>query len=203
MRARPKNANKWGGVMCLEGDFEDSLEDRSSMLPVLDLLERVGHDGITYIHRDVGTRAELDHYLRKWIQREDYYTLYLSFHGNADGIQVSDHEDGSATLEHLADVLADAITDCVVHFGSCGVLAADDRRLQHFLKRTGARAVMGYTTSVDWIDSAALDLIVLATLGRYQQLGRSLRLLEEAPRYASLREQLGFRIVQNGAARRR
>ena len=202
MRHRPEDAKKWGGIMCLEGDYEESLEDRSSMLPILDLLERVSRDGITYIHRDVGTRAELDYYLRKWIERNDYYTLYLSFHGTADGIQMSEHDDGTATLEHLADILADAINDCVVHFGSCSVLAAEDQRLQHFLARTGARAVMGYAKDVDWLDSAALDMVVLATLGRYKQLGTGLRQLEEAPRYASLRKELGFRIVQSKAARR-
>ncbi len=60
---------------------------------------------------------------------------------------------------------------------------------------------MGYKEDVDWVDSAALDLVVLATLGHYRQLGTSLRQLEEAPRHASLRKELGFHIVRSEARR--
>ncbi len=45
---RPKEAAKWGGIMCREGEFEDSLEDRSSVLPILDLLER--QQGRHHVH---------------------------------------------------------------------------------------------------------------------------------------------------------
>jgi hypothetical protein len=40
-------------IFCLEGQWESDLEDRCSVLPTLDTLERLGRS--KYIHRDVGT----------------------------------------------------------------------------------------------------------------------------------------------------
>ena len=49
--------------MCLEGMWSSRLTDRSSVLPVLELLER--HGAIDFIYRDAGTVGELEHYLDK------------------------------------------------------------------------------------------------------------------------------------------
>jgi len=81
------------------------------------------------VHRDVGTRGELEHYLRRWIdQRLDYLVLYLAFHGSESGICLSNEREGEVSLDALGAVLADELDDCVVHFGSCSVMAAPPRR---------------------------------------------------------------------------
>ena len=93
---------KWGGVFCLEGTWEDDLADRSSVLPVLELLERLKQ--IDYIHRDVGTRAELEHYVRRCIDEKlDYNVLYLAFRYGESGLWISD---GEASLDDLGELMA-------------------------------------------------------------------------------------------------
>src|ERR671910_815721 len=71
----------YGRVFCLEGDWDGELTSRSSVRPMLELLE--GLKRIEYVHKDVGTRAELRHYLRRWLDHDpsvsDYGTLYLAF----------------------------------------------------------------------------------------------------------------------------
>jgi len=53
------------------------------LLPILDVLERL--DRVDYVHRDVGTRGELEHYIRRWItEKLDYKLLYLAFHGSTE-----------------------------------------------------------------------------------------------------------------------
>ena len=72
----------WKGVFALEGDWsEDNLADRTSVVPVLETLERL--QIIDYVRRDIGTRAELERYLRRWRDElPDYRVLYLGFHGD-------------------------------------------------------------------------------------------------------------------------
>ena len=186
---------RWSGVFCLEGSWDDDLADRSSVLPVLELLERLRQ--IDFIHRDVGTRTELEHYLRRWTDEElDYNVLYLAFHYGESGLWISDSPDGEVSLDILGGLLADELDGCFVHFGSCSVMQAPTARLKRFLEQTGARAASGYSEEVDWLDSAAMDLLALGVVARYKQLGTAIKRLESEAQYHSLRKALGFKIVQ-------
>lgn len=183
----------WRKVFCLEGSWENDLADQTSVRPVLELLQRLGR--IEFIHRDVGTRPELEHYLRRWgDEASDYRVLYLAFHGDDSGIWISDDTDGEASLDFLGSLLADRLDGCVVHFGSCSVMSAKDRRLDRFIDQTAAKAVIGYAGAVDWAQSAAMDLLTLDTLAWYKQLGTALNRLSSDPAHKSLRRELGFKI---------
>lgn len=181
---------RWGRILCLEGEWEEDLRDRSSVLPILQLLQAVHH--VRFVHRDVGTVAELMRYLGRWIDQPlDYYTLYLAFHGTEKGLTVADAPEENLSLARLAADLEGDLDDCVIYLGACSVMRVESE-VQNFLERTGARAVMGYTTDVDWIDSAAMDMIVLAHLASYEKVGTALGTLARADEYESLRSHLGF-----------
>ena len=47
----------------------------------------------------------------------------------------------------------------IIHFGSCGTLDIHGNRVRSFLQRTGALAVCGYKSEVDWMLSAAFEII--------------------------------------------
>jgi hypothetical protein len=185
----------WSGVLCLEGEWDDSkLKDRSSVLPALELLERL--ELIQFVHRDIGTCTELEHYLTRWHrERLNYSVLYLAFHGTENGIEIVDAPDGEATLDYLGGLLADRLSNRVVHFGACAVMSAKPRKLERFLEQTGAKAVTGYREDVDWIDSMGWELQFLATLASYKQLGSAFTRLEESA-YAGIRKSLGFRVIR-------
>ena len=116
-------AARANGVFCLEGTWERRLDDRTSVLPSLELLERIGH--IRYIHRDVGTSDELYHYLAKWAQRgyHAYSVLYFAFHGVRGGIEVGR---GVVPLSDLAEKLEGSASGRVIHFGACSVMSDRD-----------------------------------------------------------------------------
>ena len=187
----------WSGVFCLEGEWNDEkLKDRSSVLPALELLERL--DLITFVHRDVATRAELEHYLARWTrERLPLNVLYLAFHGTPDGIAIADAPDHEATLEYLGGLLAGKLKGRVVHFGACSVLRARPKKMRQFTEQTGAKVVLGYREDVDWIESMAWDMIVLSTLAHYKQLGTAVKRINQDSRYASLRKALDFRVIAN------
>jgi hypothetical protein len=195
---------RYGKVFCLEGDWDHELTARSSVRPMLELLE--GLRLIEFVHKDVGTRAELRHYLDLWAEEDesvaDFHTLYLAFHGtekeSATGweraIWLSDADDGSVSLRELADILGPELSNVVLHFGSCSVLDEEDELLAGFCRQTGIRAVAGYTTDVDFVESAAMDMLFFTSIAGYTKWSAAKSALDGHNGLHSLRESLGFRI---------
>ncbi len=148
------------GVFCLETSWEKRLDDKTSVQPILDLLHRTGH--ARYIHRDVGTVEELNHYLAKWRQAQysDYSVLYFAFHGQRGCIEVGKR---SVTLEELGEQLRGKAENRAVVFGSCDTLRAKNE-VEAFKKITKAKVVCGYTRPVGWLQSAAFELVMLGAL---------------------------------------
>ncbi len=95
------------GIFCLEeADWWLRPDDAST---VIYLLEFLGQAPVRVPFRrgDVGTREELDFYLRKWRQRkyDRFKILYLAFHGKPGCIYCGDQRRGRVTLEDLGELL--------------------------------------------------------------------------------------------------
>jgi hypothetical protein len=174
------------GVFCVEGAWDNNLKDRSSVLPTLELLERL--QIATYIHRDVATPEELDFYLGKWVQRQydDYAVLYIACHGGRGEIQLGRK---AIALSALAERIGGRAAGRVIYFGSCSVMA-DRKAVSEFQESTKATLVCGYRKQVQWVDSAGFELILLDSLVRGTgRAGRVNRLYERLP---DLTKVLGF-----------
>jgi hypothetical protein len=176
--------------MSIEGEWKPSLpDDRQSVRPLLGLLEQ--QDDIAWSHRDAATREELHYLLERWSTERpyrDHRFLYLSFHGSAGTIRLSN---GDVQLGRLATRLKGRCKGKIIHFGACEVFDTSPRRLSQFRETTGAELVSGYTQSVDWIESAALDMLLMAYIARRPgRLDLALRLLNK--RAGPLIEHLGF-----------
>jgi hypothetical protein len=150
------------GIFCLEGDWW-GVRDRTTVEPVLRLLETHGDYRVPYIHRDIGTREEFEHYLSKWTLRrlKDYPILYLGFHGDRGLIRVGE---GEIPLDQLADLLRGKCSGKVIHFGSCSTLDVHGAKLNRFLRTTEALAICGYRSEPDWLQSSALDILLLGAM---------------------------------------
>ena len=55
-------------------------------------------------------------------------------------------------------------TNRILYFASCLTLNTSDDELSDFCKRSGAKAVVGFTRWVGWLDSAAFDFLLLPRL---------------------------------------
>jgi len=159
---------KTKGVFCLEGDWDGDLKSRKSVQPVLQLLEHSGYPSIPSIRRDVGTVPELEHYLKKWClkRHKDYPILFLAFHGGPGTLEVGDSKT-SVDLDWLEERLAGACKGRVIHLGSCQTMNVHGSRLNKFLKTTGALAVCGYKIDVNWMYSAAFEIMLFGCFQRY------------------------------------
>lgn len=187
------------GVFCLETDWW-GVKDSTTVEPVLQLLQQHADSRVPYIHRDVGTREELDYYLAKWCQRglAQYPILYLALHGDQEQVWMGDgrRKNSVVTLEHLAEALEGKCKGRLIHFGSCGTLGIDGRKLTTFLKRTGAVAISGYRKDVDWFDSTAFETLLLGRLQdrAFTKPGMAALLRQLKADAGGLARRLGYRL---------
>ena len=188
------------GVFCLEGPWF-GVKDRTSMEPVVRLLETLKDYKVPYLRFDVGTREEFDFYLEKWAGasfRETHPILHLALHGERGEILVGEGRNTSVTLDDLAERLEGRCKGRVIHFGSCETAAAHGRELKKFLARTEALAVCGYREEVNWLESAAFDMLVLGGLqdASFLQVSSVEKFDRELKSTASgLYKKLGFRML--------
>jgi len=68
-------------IFCLEGDWSDSLIDRLSVRPGLDMFTAMR--GGRLIHRNAATRDEFAHYFGPWAARryDSFPVAYLAYQG--------------------------------------------------------------------------------------------------------------------------
>jgi len=52
------------GVFCIEGIWENDLRKRSSVRPILDILQH--NVSVDYIYQNCATIVELEFYIKKW-----------------------------------------------------------------------------------------------------------------------------------------
>jgi hypothetical protein len=141
--------------------------------PALEILNKQYRD-FDFIRKDCATITEFEFFVSKWPQSRysRYPILYLAFHGEPGQIVLSD---GKRSIEDIASKLSGVCSNKIIIFSSCSTLDIDDTRLSEFLNTTGAIAVLGYKSDIDWIRSVALDLLLIETLQEYEFSGRGLR----------------------------
>ncbi|TDB70423.1 DUF6642 family protein [Micromonospora sp. KC723] len=187
-----------GGVFCVEGQWHRDLHERGSVLPTLELLERLGR--IRFIHKDAATRDELFYFLDRWLLKQyaDYRVGFFAMHGEPSRLCLTDWD--SVALADVAERMAGRCEGRRLYFGSCSVLRASDAALRAFLDVTGAALICGFTREVDWVESAAFETVLLDVLANGQRHNAA-ELRMGSAHWAPLAAYLGFRVIYaNGRA---
>jgi hypothetical protein len=151
-------------------------------------------NGIKYAHLSCNTPGEFKHNISRISRKKSYKILYLAFHGINGKILFDDESE--LGLNDLADIMKGRFKGWTIHFSSCNTLKITDEKLQDFITRTGISLVTGYTKTVGWAESAALDLLLLDRLQTYKNtkyLGLSIE-----KTYPDLAELNGFRFLSAG-----
>ncbi|KQC03450.1 MAG: hypothetical protein APR54_09400 [Candidatus Cloacimonas sp. SDB] len=152
---------KGKGIFCLEAKWYNDLRKKSSVRPILELLEM--NSNIPYIYADCATAAEFEFFLKKWALKKyiSYPILYLAFHGSENGIWISNQ---FITLDEISLILKGKCTNKIILFASCSTINIDMINLKNFLQTTDALAICGYKLIVPWIQSTALELMILSAM---------------------------------------
>lgn len=159
-------------IVCLEtywGDHRGRLFHNTSVLPFLQALGSHFDPPIRIAHRFVESIAHLTNYLAYpeglcWRDSDvfDAPVFYLSFHGSPGAIRSSLEQVGAVALCKAFEGWGGDY-DNLVYFGACSVFAGDEGRrfARDFLAASRCRAIVGYTTDVDWMESMLTDLLFL------------------------------------------
>src|ERR1700704_3309946 len=163
MKAPPK-------LVCLESYWNEKLFQTFSVKGFFEAMAPLVHPPLVVAHRFVEPEGGLEYYTKRpggvmWRQKDlfDAPVYYLAFHGAPGGVKSVLERIGPERLcETFAGYGAGGYRHRV-YFACCNVLrgrkgAAFGRQ---FLRASGVRAVIGYTTTVDWMASLVADMLFL------------------------------------------
>lgn len=183
-RPKPPTIVYEKGVFCLENEWF-GLRSSVSVLPALKLL----HDSdyrIRFIHRDVATRAELEHYLRKWLMEKHagFEVLWLAMHTRKGLLLPGDvrRHDEKMDFDQLERALAGRCTGRIIHFGGCRTLLLPKARIDRFLRVTKALSVSGFLTEVDWTESTLFETSLMLEMQKHPATRRGMTALRNTMR---------------------
>jgi hypothetical protein len=174
-----------------EAMWWEELEDRFSMLPVLEMLQRVERID-AFVHFTAATRGEFGYLMDKLADRADYRLIYLAFHGDTQALQIGRQADAEdLQLGKLAELLGRR-PGAVIYLAGCTTVPPKPNKLtRSFLSQTQAAAPCGYCERIDWVPSAAFDLMALDNFAYYISAKRAQDNLREVA--GPLGRNLGFR----------
>jgi len=152
-------------VACLESFWTYAIENRLSVAPVLELLGK--RNGTRSVLLTCNTIDELKFNLDIVQHMNGYRILHLAFHGYPGGIYLPDLE---IDMESLATFMKKGFRNWIVFFDSCRTISVGKDRILDFISTTEVKMVIGYKREVDWLDGAALDLLILNWLQFYKDM---------------------------------
>lgn len=195
--------SKGRGIFCIEtARWADGRGPQPSVEPLLRLISTT--QGTPYIHRAFSTWEELHDLLGEAThgRYRGYPILYIGCHGETRRLSIrrkgaSGRRHGAIRLEDLAVPLQKRGGGKLVLFSACSLMKADDATLNRFVADTRVSAIMGYRRDVGWIESAQLELGLLAWLTRRPaDIGNRIgAALAELPSARALIRELEFRVV--------
>ncbi len=190
-RKMPRRSRAPRKLVCLETYWSDhgARAFRSeSVQPFFNGLAGQFDPPLRIAHRFVESPVQLAAYTRRkggllWSDPEvfDAPVYYLSFHGSPGTVRTALARLGPARLCKAFEGWG-ASYDNLVYFAACSVLAGARGRQfsDRFLERSGCRAVVGYATDIDWIESMLTDLLFLRRFYADPDPWRNLRAIHES-----------------------
>jgi len=187
----PKRKKLPRKLVCLETYWSDrhvqAFRERS-VRPFFEGLAAQLEPPLAIAHRFMDSPAQLAAYTRRkegllWRDPETFDTpvYYLSFHGSPGKIHTALTKIGPAALCRAFAGWGKSY-DNLVYFGACSVFAGGrgERFARDFLKSSGCRALVGYTTDVNWMDSMLTDLLFLRRFYADPDPWRNLRQIHDS-----------------------
>lgn len=184
------------GIFCLEGNWDEGLEQRASVRHLLELVR--AQDQIKTLYKNATTREEFGTLIKEWLKAKyrNYPILYLAFHGEPGSIEIGRE---FVSIRDLHELFGAGAKGRVIHFGSCQTMNAKEEDLVLFLKKSQAAAISGFAAEIDWLEGCALELLLFHELARRQMTSNSLKICHNTilKQAGSLARHLRFRFFRN------
>jgi hypothetical protein len=156
-------------LVCLESYWNERLFQTASVKGFFESMAPLLHPPLVVAHRFVESENGLVHYAQRggvlWRQADafDAPVFYLAFHGAPGAVRSVLGRIGADRLCQAFEGYGGGGYRNLVYFAACNVLRGREGQAfaKRFLKETGVRAVIGYTTTVDWMASLVADMLFL------------------------------------------
>ena len=152
------------GIFCIETVWFGA-EDYTSVRPMLQMLKDSFLE-VPFVYRIAQTREEFILNLVQWKQlpANQFPILYLCYHGIDNHICFVGND--MMSVDEIREQLVEAgLCNCrLIHFASCGTINMLPEAVDCFLEETRACAISGYTETVHWMPSMAIDLLYFECL---------------------------------------
>ena len=181
-------------VVALEGYLSDDAEHRLSMGPLLEFLKL--RDKTRYVTLTSASVEEFRFSLEVAKTVRKGGILFLSFHGFRGGIHLTTQK---VTMEEISSWLGPKFgkrKNWIIFFHSCTTVNIPKERIQEFMANTGIQAVIGFKRRVDFVDAAAIDLLLLDWLQFYVNVPRLWSRFRRL--YKDLVKITGLEVYHNG-----
>ena len=171
-------------LVCLEAYWNEKLFQTFSVKGFFEAMAPLQTPPLTVAHRFVESEAGLAYYAKRpdglmWRSKELFDTpiYYLAFHGRPGTVVSLTGNIGSQVLIDAFEGYGKAGYRNLAYFACCNVLRGEKGRrfARDFLKKSRMRAVIGYTTRVDWMASLVADMLFLHRFYRDPSPWRNLR----------------------------
>jgi hypothetical protein len=157
-------------LVCLESYWNHELFKTLSVKAFFEPLAELIRPRLQLAHRFVESERGLAYYTRHphgllWQLPESWDTpiYYLAFHGEPGAVKSVLDRIGADTLLEAFRGYGNAGYRNLVYFAACNVLSGPEgeKFARDFLEASGCRAVIGYATNVDWMESLLTDMLFL------------------------------------------
>ena len=184
-------------IFCLETEWEKNvhnLKRKPTVLALLEFMENTRYIEVPFVFRQVATEYDFHYYIDHLYNSsyDAYDVVYLCFHGGSGFIEFAN---GSTyTLRSFEDEKPNIFAGRIVVFDCCSTLRLREEDAMAFKKSTGARMVIGYGKTVDFVNSWVFEMWLLNALFKHEEFGpaRLIKLAEkEMPEHVA---KLGFRV---------
>lgn len=190
-------------LVCLEAYWNERLFQTFSVKGFFEAMAPLLDPPLSVAHRFVDSEAGLAYYTKRpdglmWRSKELFDTpiYYLAFHGRPGAVNPSL---GRIESQRLCEAFAGyGGYKNLVYFACCNVLRGERGRrfARQFLKTSGAKAVIGYTTTVNWMASLVADMLFLHRFYRDPSPWRNLRrIFNSVSRDYPLARRLGHTLI--------
>ena len=161
-------------IHCFEGEWSRNRE--LSIRPLINLLEQAYMSAgkhLTYSYKFCQTIKRLEENLkldgRSFSVRTYRHCLYFAFHGDGGGLSNSEGDE-FISFAQIGEILAHKTNKSILFFGSCGTRTSQAELLK-LKNATNAALVVGYGSTVAWINSSLFEVLFFSELCGYQKLG--------------------------------
>lgn len=175
-------------IFCIESRWEEG--SKQSVEPILQIIK--DNYDVDYKLHHYDTFQEFEE-ICNLIEKDDDI-IYIAAHGDKGVIKRLGENSEQLPLARLAEILKPFSSGKSIHLASCNTLDVSQDISDKFIQDTECRLLTGYFKEVNWVESSAMDILLLDSLVS-NQLDTEEDGYNFVTRYSSLINSVGFAIA--------